>query len=117
MTYEEKLNKVVFKLKEERELTRKGRKTKVTFEDTSFTKIGIADTCKILLKLQDDEGALKILEAIQPIETVPTEQIISPSDDDDYEAVEVISVELDEAFDEWYEKYLMKGITESYYNQ
>lgn len=111
MTYEEKLDKVVFKLKEERELTRKGRKTKVTFEDTSFTKISIADSCKVLLKLQDDERAVKILDALQPIETVSTEQIISPTDDDDYEAVEVISVELDEAFDEWYEKYLMKGKT------
>ena len=107
MTYEEKLEKIVSKLKEERDLTRKGRSTKVVFDDSSFTKIRIGDICKILLQLQDDKGAVKIFDALQPEETVPTEQIISPSDDDDHEGVDVVIAELDEAFDEWYSKYLV----------
>lgn len=108
MTYEEKLQKVVGKLKEERDLTRKGRKTEVVFDDSSFTKIRIREVCKILLQLQDDEYALKILDALQPSETVSTDQIIAPSADDDYEGVEIISVELGEAFDDWYSNYLVK---------
>lgn len=111
MTYEEKLAKVVFKLNEERKITRKGHKTKVTFDDSSFSRVRIGDTCKILLKLRDDEKVVKILDALQPIETVPTEQIINPSDDDDYEGVETISVEIDEKFDDWYENYLMQQKT------
>ena len=39
MTYEERLEKIVFRLKDERDLTRKGHKTKVTFDDQSFTSI------------------------------------------------------------------------------
>lgn len=108
MTYEEKLQKVVGKLKEERDLTRKNHKTKVVFDDSSFTKLRIGDVCKIILKLRDDEGVVKILDSLQPIETVPTEQIINPSDNDDLEGVEVIMVEIDEAFDEWYRNYLIK---------
>lgn len=108
MTYQEKLKKVVYKLKEERELTRKGLKTLVSFDDRSFTKVGIDSISKILLQLQDDEKILKIVEALQPIETVPTEQIISPSNDDHYEGVEFISVKLDKKFDDWYEQYLIK---------
>lgn len=64
------LNKIVNKLKDERDLSRKGRKTKIILDDTSFTKIRIREICKILLQLQDDEGALKILDVLQPIETV-----------------------------------------------
>lgn len=41
MTYEEKLQKIVEKLKDERDLTRKGSNTKTTFTDSSFTKIRI----------------------------------------------------------------------------
>lgn len=108
MTYEEKLQKIVSKLKDERDLTRKGHVTRVTFDDRSFTKLQIGEVCKILLKLQDDDGAVKILDALQRLETVPTEKIISPSDDDDYEGVEVITVGLGEEFDNWYESYLLK---------
>jgi hypothetical protein len=107
MTYEEKLEKVIFKLKEERKITRKGHKTRVVFNDRSFSRVRIDDVCKILLQLQDDEKILKIIDALQPIETVPTEQIINPSNNDDYEGVEVITVELGEEFDGWYENYLM----------
>ncbi|PIY72615.1 hypothetical protein COY87_00010 [Candidatus Roizmanbacteria bacterium CG_4_10_14_0_8_um_filter_33_9] len=108
MTYEEKLQKVIYKLKEERDLTRKGRKTKVTFTDNSFTKVRIKEICKILLQLQDDEGIIKIIDAIQPIETVPTEQIINPSDNDDYEGVKEITAEIGEEFDDWLIRYRMK---------
>jgi len=100
MTYEEKLQKVISKLKDERDLTRKGHKTKVTFSDRSFTKVRIREICKILLLLQDDEGVVKILDALQPIETVPTEQIINPPDNGDYEGVEEISAEIGEEFDD-----------------
>ena len=55
MDYQDKLNKVIFKIKEERKLTRKGHKTKVTFDDTSFTRVRIDEIVKILLILQDDE--------------------------------------------------------------
>jgi hypothetical protein len=96
MTYDEKLQKVICKLKEERDLTRKGHKTKVTFTDNSFTKVQIREICKILLQLQDDEGIVKIVDALQLIETVPIEQIINPSDSDDYEFVEEITVEIGE---------------------
>jgi hypothetical protein len=96
MTYDEILDKVIYKLKEERDLTRKGHKTKVTFTDSSFTKVRIREICKILLQLQDDEGIVKILDALQPIETVPTEQIINPSDNDDYDGVEEITAEAGE---------------------
>lgn len=109
MTYEEKLQKIVSRLKEERDLSRKGHKTEVVFDDVSFTKIRIREICKILLKLQDDEHAIKIVDAFQPIETVPTEKLTAPpSDDDDYAGVEIIMVELDEIFDEWYKKYLLE---------
>lgn len=111
-TYQEKLKEVISKLKDERDLTRKDHKTKVTFDDGSFTDIRIQDVCKILLKLQDDEGVIKILDALQPLETVPTEQIINPSDNDDYEGVEVITVELGEEFDNWFENYLMREKTD-----
>jgi hypothetical protein len=108
MLYEEKLAKVVFKLKEERKITRKGHKTKVRFDDRSFSRVRINDTCKILLQLQDDEKVLKIIDALQPIETVKTEQIIKPSNEDDYEFVEEITVEYGIEFDKWYENYLLK---------
>lgn len=108
MIYEEKLEKILFKLGNERNLTRKNHKTRVTFDDRSFTKVRIGDICKILLQLQDDAGVVEIVDALQPTETIPTEKIISPSDDDDYEGVEIIIVELDERFDSWYQKYLEK---------
>lgn len=108
MTYEEKLEKIIYKLQEERQLTRKGRKTRVTFTDNSFTKIRIIEVCKILLQLQDDEKILEIVEALQPMETVATEQIINPSTDDDYEGVEEIAVEINEEFDNWLISYRMK---------
>src|SRR3989338_6905244 len=108
MTYEERLEKIVFRLKDERDLTRKCHKTKVTFDDQSFTKVGISDTCKILLQLQDDEKSLKIVDSLQPIETVSTEQIINPIDNDNYDDVEVITIELDVAFDEWYTRYVLQ---------
>ncbi len=107
MTYEEKLQEIVNKLKDERDLTRKGHKTKVAFDDGSFTKIRIKDICKILLKLQDDEGAIKILDGIEFADSVPTENVITPSDDDSYESVGIIIVELDGKFDGWYEKRLI----------
>lgn len=105
MTYEEKLQKIVSKLKDERDLTRKGYKTKVTFDDTSFTKVRIEDICKILLKLQDDEKILTILDSY-----VQTDAYFDPYEqakDDNYDNVDIIIVELDEAFDIWYENYLM----------
>lgn len=108
MTYDEKLQKVIYKLKEERDLTRKGHKTKVIFTDSSFTKVRIREICKILLQLQDDKGIVKIVDALQPIETVPTEQIINPSDNDDYEGVEEITAEIGEEFDDWLIRYQMK---------
>jgi hypothetical protein len=63
---------------------------------------------------------VKIIHALQPIETVPTEQIInsSNSNSDDYEGVEEITVEIGEEFDSWYEYYLLKqksGISEMTY--
>jgi len=107
MTYEEKQQEVIFKLKEERGLTRKGHKTKVTLTDNSFADVRIREICKILLQLQDDEGVVKILDALQPVETVPTEQIINPSDNDDYEGVEEITAEIGEEFDDWLIRYRM----------
>lgn len=81
MNYEEKLAKIVFKLAENRKLTRKNRKTKVTFDDRSFTKVRIENICKILLQLQDDEKILTILDAFQPLD--PFETV----NDDDYDTV------------------------------
>lgn len=102
MTYEEKLEKVLYKLTEERKLTRKGRKTKVEFDDKSFTKVRIRDICKILLKLQDDEEALTIVEALTPLEKTHPDIFENPQKtDDDYENVDIIIVELDEKFDKW----------------
>gem|GEM_PF-6352436 len=46
MIYEEKLQTIVHRLKDERGLTRKGYKTKVTFTDSSFTKVRIREICK-----------------------------------------------------------------------
>jgi hypothetical protein len=109
MTYDEKLQKIVSKLKDERDLTRKGHKTKVTFDDASFTKVRIQDICKILLKLQDDEKILTILDSYIQTDTYfdPYEQ----AKDDNYDNVDIIIVELSEAFDIWYEKYLMSSKT------
>lgn len=104
MTYEEKLQKIVSRLKDERDLTRKGYKTKVTFDDSSFTKIRIQDICKILLKLQDDEKILTILDAYQLADTLDP---YDKAKDENYDDVEIIDVELSEGFDSWYENYLM----------
>lgn len=105
MTYEEKLEKVISKLQEERELTRRGHVTKVTFNDHSFTKVRVGEICKILLKLQDEEQVLKIVDAYQPVDTLdPYEKI----KDENYDDVKVIVVELMEIFDGWYEDYLLK---------
>ena len=104
MIYEEKLAKIVFKLKEERKLTRKNQKTKVVFHDGSFTRVRIESICKILLQFQDDEKILKIIEVLEPIDKFdPYEREKS----DNYDNVEKITIELDERFDAWYEKYLM----------
>jgi mRNA-degrading endonuclease RelE of RelBE toxin-antitoxin system len=102
MTYEEKLDKILFKLTEERKLTRKGHKTKVKFNDRSFTKIEVSDIYRILLKLQDDEKALTIVESLTPIDHVypdyPNNSIAHPND---YDLVNVVVVELDDKFDKW----------------
>lgn len=107
MTYKEKLEKVINKLQEERELTRKGQVSRLTFDDSSTTKVRIRDICKILLQLED-EGILKITGALQPLETLSPDQIINPSENNDYEFVQEIIVEYEEEFDKWYEKYLLK---------
>jgi hypothetical protein len=105
MDYQDKLAKVIFNLKEERKLTRKGHKSKVTFDDASFTRVRIDETIKILLILQDDEKILKITEALEPLETLdPYEQ----ENDGNYDNIETISVELTEEFDNWYKNYLIK---------
>lgn len=41
MTYEEKLDKLIERLAEERRLTRKGHATKISFSNGSFTKLGV----------------------------------------------------------------------------
>ncbi len=43
MSYEEKLQKVIGRLKDERDLTRRNHKTKVVFDQSSFTKIPIGE--------------------------------------------------------------------------
>lgn len=107
MIYEEKLQKVIGKLKDERELTRKGRKTQVTFDDKSFTKVRINDICKILLKLRDDERVVSLVVAFQPMQSDPTKFEQCNNDDDDFERVVEIIVEVDEVFDSWYENHLL----------
>lgn len=107
MTYEEKLQKVIGKLKDKRELTRKGRKTQVTFDNKSFTKVRINDICKILLKLRDDERVVSLVTAFQPIRSDPTKFEQCNNDDDDFERVVEIIVEVDEVFDRWYENHLL----------
>ncbi len=106
MTYEEKLQKIVSKLKEERQLTRKNHTTKVTFDDKSFTKVRLKDIGRILLILQSDEKALKIVDsyAINP----PPDKIGKPLQEEDCEEIVQIIVELNEDFDNWYIKYLLK---------
>ncbi len=95
MTYEEKLEKVIYKLQEERELTRKGQVSRLTFDDSSTTKVRIREICKILLQLQD-EGIVEITDALQPLETISPEQIANPSAKYDYEFVEEVTVEYGE---------------------
>ncbi len=96
MTYEEKLDKIINKFKDERSLSRKGHKSVIIFNEDSFTKIGIREICQIMLQLQDDEHILDILDVIQPIETLSTEQIINPSDLDDYDGAVEIKIEIGE---------------------
>ncbi len=105
MLYEDKLDKVIFKLKEERKITRKGHKAKVSFDDASFTRVRIDEIVKILLILQDDEKILKIIDAFEPVETAdPYDQVKN----DNYEGVDTIIVELTENFDNWYKNYLLR---------
>src|SRR3990167_1873874 len=109
MTYEEKLQKIVSKLKDERIMTRTGHKTKVTFNDSSFTKVRIAEIGKILLQLQDDKKILTILDAYELTDTY-----VDPYDranKDNYDDVDTIVVEVGELFDAWHEKYLMRQKT------
>lgn len=108
MTYEEKLHKVVSKLREERELTREGRKTQVSYDDKSFTKVRINEICKILLKLRDDQKCVSIVTAFQPMRSDTTKFEQCNNDDDDFEKVVEIIVEVDEVFDRWYEEYIIK---------
>lgn len=101
MTYKEKLYKIVSKLKDERDLTRKGYKTKATFDDGSFTKIRIIEVCKILLQLQDDEKILTVLDAYQSTDTFdPYEK----DNEGNYDNVDMIIVELNETFDAYFLK-------------
>ena len=104
MTYEEKLDKIIFKLVEERKLTRKNRKTKITFNNSSFTKVHIADIYKILLQLQDDEKIIKIIEAYKP---AGDDGGYIPVLDDNYEFVKFLKIEIDKDFDDWYKKRLI----------
>lgn len=96
MTYEDKLNKVLEKLAEERKLTRKGYKTKVNFKKRTFNKIEIKDVYRILLKLQDDEKILRITSSLTPIDIaypdLLNDSIVDPRD---YDLVESITVEVE----------------------
>lgn len=104
MTYEEKLQKIVSKLKDERELTRIGHKTTVTLNDKSFSKVRISDICKILLKLQDDEKVLTIREAYR-LDIFDAHKIACNSN---YDEAEVVVAELNDGFDHWYANYQIK---------
>lgn len=109
MTYEEKLQKVVSKLKDERDLTRKGHETKAIINDASFTKVRIGDACKILLKLKDDEKILTILRAYRLEGDIASHEDPRSINCDNIDEVEVA---LGEAFDGWYESYLMRQKTD-----
>lgn len=107
MTYEEKFEKVVEKLREERKFARKGRPSKYRFDDNSFTKISITDICKILLQLQDDEKVLQITQSLVPIYDSPGDYG-ELTNLDNYDGIEIITVEFGEDFDRWYSEYLLK---------
>lgn len=104
MTYEEKLDKIVSKLVEERKLTRKGHKTKVAFNDRSFIKVRIQDICKLLLQLQDDEKIIKIIQAYKKVNDNGSKVT---NLDDNYEFVEFLKIEIGNEFDDWYAKRLI----------
>ena len=104
MTYEEKLQKIISKLKDERELTRIGHKTTIALNDKSFSRVRIADICKILLKLQDDEEILTIKE-IYRLDIFDAHKIACNSN---YDEAEVVVAELNDGFDDWYANYQIK---------
>ncbi|MCD6225461.1 hypothetical protein J7J95_00035 [bacterium] len=109
MKYEEKLDIILEKIAEERKLTRKGHKTKLTFSYyENDTGIDFESICKILLKLQDDEGVIEIIDILEPAETISLEQITKPSIDNDCGKAKIIFIEVNENFDEWYANYLLK---------
>lgn len=102
MKYEDKLNKVLEKLAEERKLTRKGYKTKVNFKKRTFNKIEIKDVYRILLKLQDDEKIINITSSLTPIDIAYPDLLNdSIADPRDYDLVESITVEVGQEFDKW----------------
>lgn len=108
MTYEEKLDVIVKILAEERRLTRIGHVTKANFSlNENYTRVEFDDIRKILLKLQDDEHVLKIMEAPQPFDDFITLE----KSDDDYKKVKHFDIELTEEFDAWFENYLLQQKT------
>lgn len=100
MTYEEKLDKIIYKLSEETKYTRKNHKTLVYFTDRSFTKINLDEISKILFQLQDDEKIITIIDDSPPdgIPNIPDDQVLA----------ETICVEITEKFNSWYARYLLR---------
>lgn len=105
MTYEEKLDKLIERLAEERRLTRKGHSTLVTFAPGSFTKLMYLDVVKLCLQLQDDEGVLKIVNAYQGVDTFDPYE---PAGTTNYLDSDSLVVELSDKFDVWYEQKLLE---------
>lgn len=105
MTYEEKLDKLITRIVEERRMTRKGHKTTISFTHGSFFKLPFIDVVKLCLQLQDDEKVIKIVNAYQPIDE--NDPYDAPTTTD-YLDSDTIYVEVDTKFDSWYEKRLLE---------
>lgn len=105
MKYEEKLRIIVEKLKDERDLTRKGRDTEIMIGTSYFPDLDFDDVGKILLKLMDDEKVLKVktLRLVLNYDGMP----VGDPDDFNYETKYELAYGV--LFDEWFAKYAVTG--------
>jgi|GEM_PF-1791793 len=109
MTYEEKLNLLINELVEAKKRTRSGQPAKVfVTKQTELTKKIIPqEVHELLLQLQDDKKVLIVKDIPTELKTGITASLEAVENKIDYFLIEIL-----DAFDNWYENYLMSQKTE-----
>lgn len=102
MTYEEKLDLILKEIVEARKRTRAKQPIKIyVAKGSELTKrIFLKEIYDILLKLQDDEGIIKIKDV--PVDLRPLSEW-RLEDNSDHFLIDILDI-----FDSWYEEYLLR---------